>query len=274
MLRILGKSGKVQPIEVGSGSDMEEYDVVEDLSSWEFVNQSDDEDDDRYSFNEDDLDNDESHDEIAMKREDPFLLGSPSSDVSMESVSPPQISIPLDVPLVGLNHDYRTCCKSRGFQCPTHVKSTWVPVSRRRPRHFSFHQTSFSKRTRQLQQTPPFSGSEEERNFPAEVSLPAEFRCVRLSSVGNEADQFAYQSTVTIAGRVFKGILYDQGPESRYDVTGESSSGGLQHHNLITAAAAVAGGGATTTAAASPHPYPSPFSTFMPGTHFFSYPKS
>ncbi|XP_019169268.1 PREDICTED: protein SHI RELATED SEQUENCE 1-like [Ipomoea nil] len=167
----------------------------------------------------------------------------------------------------------RSCCKSRGFQCPTHVKSTWVPVSRRRPRHLAIHQTSFSKRTRQLPiQTPPFSGSEVERNFPAEVSLPAEFRCVRLSSVGNEVDQFAYQSTVTIAGRVFKGILYDQGPESRYDVTGESSSAGVQHHNLITAAA-VADGGATT--AASPHPYPSPFSTFMPpGTHFFSYPKS
>lgn len=29
----------------------------------------------------------------------------------------------------------RTCCKTRGFQCQTHVKSTWVPVSQRRPRH-------------------------------------------------------------------------------------------------------------------------------------------
>lgn len=29
----------------------------------------------------------------------------------------------------------RTCCKSRGFQCSTHVKSTWVPVAQRRPRH-------------------------------------------------------------------------------------------------------------------------------------------
>lgn len=28
----------------------------------------------------------------------------------------------------------RTCCKSRGFPCPTHVKSTWVPASRRRER--------------------------------------------------------------------------------------------------------------------------------------------
>uniref|UniRef100_A0A7C9DDM1 Uncharacterized protein n=1 Tax=Opuntia streptacantha TaxID=393608 RepID=A0A7C9DDM1_OPUST len=29
----------------------------------------------------------------------------------------------------------RTCCKSRGFDCPTHVKSTWVPASVRRERH-------------------------------------------------------------------------------------------------------------------------------------------
>lgn len=26
----------------------------------------------------------------------------------------------------------RTCCKSKGFHCQTHVKSTWVPVYRRR----------------------------------------------------------------------------------------------------------------------------------------------
>lgn len=28
----------------------------------------------------------------------------------------------------------RTCCKSRGFLCETHVKSTWVPASKRRER--------------------------------------------------------------------------------------------------------------------------------------------
>lgn len=26
----------------------------------------------------------------------------------------------------------RTCCKSHGFQCQTHVKSTWVPAAKRR----------------------------------------------------------------------------------------------------------------------------------------------
>lgn len=28
----------------------------------------------------------------------------------------------------------RTCCKSRGFHCQTHVKSTWVPAAKRRER--------------------------------------------------------------------------------------------------------------------------------------------
>lgn len=28
----------------------------------------------------------------------------------------------------------RTCCKSRDFECATHVKSTWVPASKRRER--------------------------------------------------------------------------------------------------------------------------------------------
>ncbi len=28
----------------------------------------------------------------------------------------------------------RTCCKSRGFECTTHLKSTWVPAAKRRER--------------------------------------------------------------------------------------------------------------------------------------------
>lgn len=31
----------------------------------------------------------------------------------------------------------RTCCKSRGFDCSTHVKSTWVPAARRRESQIS-----------------------------------------------------------------------------------------------------------------------------------------
>jgi LRP1 type putative zinc finger protein len=34
----------------------------------------------------------------------------------------------------------RTCCRSRGFHCPTHVKSTWVPAAKRRERQHQLTQ--------------------------------------------------------------------------------------------------------------------------------------
>jgi len=38
----------------------------------------------------------------------------------------------------------RTCCKNKGFQCQTHIKSTWTPVDKRRskeqpPSPHNFH---------------------------------------------------------------------------------------------------------------------------------------
>ncbi|KAE8704496.1 Protein SHI RELATED SEQUENCE 3 [Hibiscus syriacus] len=80
----------------------------------------------------------------------------------------------------------RTCCRSRGFHCQTHVKSTWIPAGL------------------------------ELYNFPPEVSYPADFRCVKVNAVDDlDENQYAYQTAVNIAGHVFKGILYDQGPETR-----------------------------------------------------------
>jgi len=29
----------------------------------------------------------------------------------------------------------RTCCKSNGLHCPTHVRSTWIPIAKRREEH-------------------------------------------------------------------------------------------------------------------------------------------
>ena len=91
-------------------------------------------------------------------------------------------------------------------------------------------------------------------------------------------EQFAYQTAVNIGGHVFKGILYDQGPENRYG-GGESSSrggGGQQPLNLIT------GGTTTTTTATTSNPavtlfdpslYPAPLNAFMAGTQFFPPPR-
>lgn len=47
--------------------------------------------------------------------------------------------------------------------------------------------------------------------MPRQVRAPAVFRCVRVTSIDDGEDEYAYQATVTINGHVFKGFLYDQG---------------------------------------------------------------
>ncbi|XP_042509651.1 protein SHI RELATED SEQUENCE 1 isoform X2 [Macadamia integrifolia] len=179
----------------------------------------------------------------------------------------------------------RTCCKSRGFQCPTHVKSTWVPASRRRERQQQLAAIQLQQQQQHHHHQQPQLRGLELGNFPAEVNSPAVFRCVKVSSIDEADDQYAYQTAVNIGGHVFKGILYDQGPELHYG-PGESSSaggglgvGGIQapHNNLITAASTTI---TTATAAAagildpsSLYP-PTPLSAFMAGTQFFPPPRS
>lgn len=222
----------------------------------------------------------------------------------------------------------RTCCKSRGFQCQTHVKSTWVPAAKRRERQqqLSALQTQQQQQQQNQQQLSLIRGDNPKRlrenpggggggssslactrlptstsgldvgNFPAEVNYPATFRCVRVSAMDDAEEQYAYQTAVNIGGHVFKGILYDQGLESRYATSGgagagEASSGGGgghgHHHdhdpqpplNLIgTAAAATANAAVTSTNPAltmlDPSIYPTPLSAFMAGTQFFPPPRS
>ncbi|XP_031117082.1 protein EXPRESSION OF TERPENOIDS 1-like [Ipomoea triloba] len=209
----------------------------------------------------------------------------------------------------------RTCCKSRGFQCQTHVKSTWVPAAKRRERQQQLAALQQSQENNNNQQSlqlrssssreltpkrhredpstnnsslvcarlPSSTPGLEVGNFPAKVSLTAAFQCVRMRSVDDGDDQYAYQAAVNIGGHVFKGILYDEGPESQYLTAGESSSGGgsggtaAAEHNLLPSTAATSA--ATTAAAtASDHQgsgyvdpasiYPAPLSTFMAGTFF------
>lgn len=200
----------------------------------------------------------------------------------------------------------RTCCKSRGFDCPTHVKSTWVPASRRRERQQQL--AALQQQQQQQQQNPkrhrenpnpnpnpnpiiassssslactrlPTSSSGMELgNFPAEVSSAAVFRCVRVSSVDDADDQYAYQTAVSIGGHVFKGILYDQGPEeASHFVAPDSSSAGFQERsNLLTAptsggAPVVGSSSAAAAAYFDPSLYPAPLNAFMAGTQFFTH---
>ncbi|XP_047320759.1 protein SHI RELATED SEQUENCE 3-like [Impatiens glandulifera] len=184
----------------------------------------------------------------------------------------------------------RTCCKSRGFQCQTHVKSTWIPVSRRRPRLHHHHllsplphpsSSSNPKRHRDshLSPPPPPSGQEmaEEDHLPSEVNTKATFRCVRVSSNDNELDQYAYQTAVNIKGHLFKGILYDQGRESSHHHHHQRQQHNFNHNNVQTSSNNYqpfimlqqqqqkshhhTNDQATTIA------YPSPFNAFMPGTN-------
>lgn len=47
------------------------------------------------------------------------------------------------------------------------------------------------------------------------MRAPAVFKCVRVTSVDDGEDQYAYQAVVKISGHVFKGYLYDYGVEGR-----------------------------------------------------------
>ncbi|KAL4567722.1 hypothetical protein LXL04_023314 [Taraxacum kok-saghyz] len=140
----------------------------------------------------------------------------------------------------------RTCCKSRGFDCATHVKSTWVPAARRRERQLitstgaaagSSASTSVTKKPRLTSQTttpshtstsnttPPrsFDTSSSHhhqdpsfmQSLPVQVRAPAVFKCVRVTAVEDGDDEYAYQACVTISGHLFKGFLYDQGVGTR-----------------------------------------------------------
>ncbi|KAI3875515.1 hypothetical protein MKX03_002401 [Papaver bracteatum] len=207
----------------------------------------------------------------------------------------------------------RTCCKSRGFPCQTHVKSTWVPASRSRERkqqlqalqeqqqqqlrgdhHARVRERENPKRLRENPNSSTLvahripthhTSGLEVGNFPAELNSSAVFRCIRVSGIEETDEQYAYQTAVNIGGHLFKGILYDQGPDS-HSVHGESSSSGAggsgamyQQRNLITDSTTTANTTTVTVAAgASPLDsaslFPTPLNAFMAGTHFFPPPRS
>ncbi|XP_022898329.1 protein LATERAL ROOT PRIMORDIUM 1-like [Olea europaea var. sylvestris] len=139
----------------------------------------------------------------------------------------------------------RTCCRSRGYDCATHLKSTWVPAARRRERLAmaataatagSSQSTSGAKKPRlgtsltttashtsTSNNTPPRSfdtssshqGASFKEPLPGQVRAQAVFKCVKVTAVDDGDDEYAYQAVVRIGGHVFKGFLYDQGVEQK-----------------------------------------------------------
>ncbi|XP_010536380.1 PREDICTED: protein SHI RELATED SEQUENCE 5 [Tarenaya hassleriana] len=222
----------------------------------------------------------------------------------------------------------RTCCKSRGFQCQTHVKSTWVPAAKRRERQAQLaalqHQQGGSCRgdnAKRLHEPSGEGGDTDDGkeldhgvgasalavtrvvnanssgleigHFPPEVSSPAVFRCVRVSSIDDEDEEYAYQTAVNIGGHIFKGILYDQGPDHSHNgynsspkataaANANAASGSSQHLNLLASTAnavttAVTAGNNNNNASSwldSASLYPAPLNAFIAGTPFFPPPRS
>lgn len=118
-----------------------------------------------------------------------------------------------------------------------------------------------------------FHSGSEKSNFPVEVHSMAAFCCIRVSSLDDALDEYAYQTSVSIGGHVFRGILYDQGPDSCCNA-GESSSLVLQPPKLVNAAALADVTTSTANAEQFPPSCPSPFSALIPGTQFLQRPKS
>lgn len=77
----------------------------------------------------------------------------------------------------------RTCCKSRGFECQTHVKSTWVSASKRRERP---KQISILQQQEQHKQIQP--EHKRLRENLTSSSLP----CTRLVVPSNTSGRYVY----------------------------------------------------------------------------------
>uniref|UniRef100_A0A803LPB5 Uncharacterized protein n=1 Tax=Chenopodium quinoa TaxID=63459 RepID=A0A803LPB5_CHEQI len=108
----------------------------------------------------------------------------------------------------------------------------------------SFGKMAKSKKSARVFTRPGCVRGLEGGNFPAEVNSSATFRCIRVSSEDNVVDQYAYQTSITIGGHVFKGVLNDQGPTTARR-GGEASSIATSDHlpfNITGTATSMAGG--------------------------------
>ncbi|KAM7264087.1 hypothetical protein ACFE04_001770 [Oxalis oulophora] len=196
----------------------------------------------------------------------------------------------------------RTCCKSKGFECQTHVKSTWVPAYRRNMNIMSninstssssvtravhqqqlnllhYHHSPKRLRTSTVHKHPTSSGLDEQYGeFPAEIRSTATFRCVRVSSMNDDNNKYAYQASVNIGGHQFKGILYDEGPDKNFDYINNDEirlSVGDDHYHIhqpldLDQQASTSNAHHVVHEENLLHSSSFPFNTFMPaGTQFF-----
>lgn len=73
---------------------------------------------------------------------------------------------------------------------------------------------------------------------------------MRVTSIEDGEDEYAYQATVTINGHLFKGFLYDQGPDDgRHAATSndDCTAGGVPNISELHLGAASGSGAGTGT---------------------------
>lgn len=79
-------------------------------------------------------------------------------------------------------------------------------------------------------------------SLPGQVEVPAVFKCVRVTSVDDGEDEYAYHAVVKIGGHLFKGFLYDHG------IAGQEGLPNISDLNLGS------GGGGYQNACSSSYP--------------------
>ncbi|XP_057451140.1 protein SHI RELATED SEQUENCE 3 isoform X1 [Lotus japonicus] len=180
----------------------------------------------------------------------------------------------------------RTCCNNKGFQCQTHVRSTWIPVDRRRHRLMEHQPPPTTNNPHHLHEDIPqshnqnpftiyFSGLEELK-FPEAMSSMAVFSSVRVRSMDDSVNEMAYQTSVNIGGHRFSGILYDQGPEQQ-----SLNASPLDQHQNLNLTTIHSHDGATmappSSSATAAHelffPQPRSLASFRSGVPYFSHTK-
>ncbi|KAM7266814.1 hypothetical protein ACFE04_008980 [Oxalis oulophora] len=134
----------------------------------------------------------------------------------------------------------RTCCKTRGYDCFTHVKSTWIPVSTRREKRggdggssggsscgggggggkrqrldYTCTNSSNDAKAFNFESNAYHQDAGFKKSLPSKVFAPAAFRCIRVTAINNGEAEVAYQATVNISGHVFKGFLYNKGVDEK-----------------------------------------------------------
>ncbi|XP_065865431.1 protein LATERAL ROOT PRIMORDIUM 1-like [Euphorbia lathyris] len=149
----------------------------------------------------------------------------------------------------------RTCCKSKGFGCATHVKSTWVSAARRkevrrggggdgdgggnsgtssggggckRPReNLNSASNSFSTSDNNVDAGSNFQDARFKQSLPRKVEAEAVLRCIRVAAIDGGEAEVAYQAMVNISGHIFKGFLYNQ--KNEYSRRNRDSTSPIVH---------------------------------------------